>query len=147
MKWLWIAGFQMDPRAVDATEEMGGLMDLDCGQPDNTNIVRNALGESWWGPSSWGWAWAGDGDGLMRERAWDTAEAPASLQETVLLVSLFSLHVTWHGLCPHSHCGPGNSRYKVWICKLDVQVEELFQQAFKKVWRDEKNERRVRYER
>lgn len=32
----------MDPRAVGATEEMGGLMDLDCGQPDNTNIVRNA---------------------------------------------------------------------------------------------------------
>lgn len=32
----------MDPKAVDATEEMGGLMDLDCGQPDNTNIVRNA---------------------------------------------------------------------------------------------------------
>jgi len=25
---------------------MGGLMDLDCGQPDNTNIVRNAPGES-----------------------------------------------------------------------------------------------------
>ena len=40
--YSWIVGFQMDPKAVDATEEMGGLMDLDCGQPDNTNIVRNA---------------------------------------------------------------------------------------------------------
>ena len=44
--YSWIAGFQMDPRAVDTTEEMGGLMDLDCGQPGNTNIMRNAPGES-----------------------------------------------------------------------------------------------------
>lgn len=57
----------MDPRAVGATEEMGGLMDLDCGQPDNTNIVRNARESLDEDPVAGGGRWGGMMMALCRE--------------------------------------------------------------------------------
>ena len=125
--YSWTAGSHMDPRVVDITEEMGKWMDLKCAQPNNTNIMRNPQGESWLGPTWLGVEGGWDDDDLMLQRAWDAAEAPASLQERALLMSSSLLHVPWHDSYPHPCCGPGNSGYKVWICKLDVQVADLSQ--------------------
>lgn len=67
----------MDPRA-GATEEMGGLMDLDCGQPDNTNIVRNARESLDEDPVA-GVGGQGDDNGLMwREPGTQLKHQPAS---------------------------------------------------------------------
>lgn len=51
----------------------------------------------------------------------------ASLQGELLFVSMSLLPIPCHGSYHHSHCGSGKSRSQVWICKLDVQVEELGQ--------------------
>lgn len=149
MKWLFMtAGFPMDPRVGDATEEMRSLMDLKCAQPNNTNIVRNARGESWLGPSSWEWGLGdGDDDGLMLERAWDTAEAPASLQETAFICVIFSPSCFLAWFLPPFSLGAWKQQIQILNLQTGCSGWRIIPVHVKKVWRDEKNERRVRYER